>query len=126
MNNLNNITLSNIELLSKDIDLNALFNLSYDFDLLKGIIGALLKSQKALQEQIDLANIEKKGQDRVIAQLKDGILTIQVKYATREDFIEVKNQMKKVNEIYQIYDEELAKGRHLYFIKFKIFYFNRH
>ena len=36
-----------------DIDLNALFNLNYNFDLLKGIIEQLLKNQNALQNQID-------------------------------------------------------------------------
>ena len=34
-----------------DIDLNALFNLNYNFDLLKGIIETLLKNQGALQKQ---------------------------------------------------------------------------
>jgi len=26
--------------------------------------------------------------------------------------VEVKDQMKKLNEIYQVYDEELKKGKH--------------
>ena len=39
--------------LVNDIDLNALFNLNYNFDLLKGIIEQLLKNQNALQNQID-------------------------------------------------------------------------
>ena len=123
MNSLEDITLSNIELLSKEIDLNGLFNFNYNFDLLKAIIGALLKSQKSLQKQIDLANIEKKEHERAIEQLKDDIITIQEKYTTREDFIEVKDQMKKVNEIYQMYDEELAKGKYKYIIKIKFILF---
>ena len=126
MNSLEDITLSNIELLSKEIDLNGLFNFNYNFDLLKGIIGALLKSQKSLQKQIDLANIEKKEHERAIEQLKDDIITIQEKYTTREDFIEVKDQMKKVNEIYQMYDEELAKGKYKYIIKINLFYIYRY
>ena len=126
MNSLEDITLSNIELLSKEIDLNGLFNFNYNFDLLKAIIGALLKSQKSLQKQIDLANIEKKEHERAIEQLKDDIITIQEKYTTREDFIEVKDQMKKVNEIYQMYDEELAKGKYKYIIKINLFYIYRY
>ena len=37
--------------ITNDIDLNALFNLNYNFDLLKGIIEQLLKNQKSLQDQ---------------------------------------------------------------------------
>ena len=37
----------------KDIDLNSLFNLSYNFDLLKGLIEHLLTNQQKLQNQID-------------------------------------------------------------------------
>ena len=34
-------------------DLNELFNFSYNFDLLKGIIETLLKNQNNLQKQVD-------------------------------------------------------------------------
>ena len=37
----------------KDIDLNTLFNLNYNFDPLKGLIEHLLTNQEKLQNQID-------------------------------------------------------------------------
>jgi len=46
------VTTEKIKIMN-DIDLNALFNLNYNFDLLKGIIEQLLKNQNALQNQID-------------------------------------------------------------------------
>lgn len=45
--------------IEKDIDLNSLFNLNYNFDLLKGIIEELLNNQKNLKEKMD--NIEAKN-----------------------------------------------------------------
>jgi len=111
MDSSNNFPLTNIELLSSDIDLNSLFNLSYNFDLLKGIIGALLKNQQALQKQVELDKIERNNHEKEIEQLKSDIITIQEKYTTRDDFVEVKDQMKKVNEICQIYAEEFQKGK---------------
>lgn len=39
--------------IEKDIDLNSLFNLNYNFDLLKGIIEELLNNQKNLKEKMD-------------------------------------------------------------------------
>lgn len=42
--------------IEKDIDLNSLFNLNYNFDLLKGIIEELLNNQKNLKEKMN--NIE--------------------------------------------------------------------
>lgn len=37
----------------KDIDLNALFTLNYNFDMLKTILQELLKNNKALTEKVD-------------------------------------------------------------------------
>lgn len=46
------------------IDLNSLFNLTYNFDLLKGVIDALMKAQKTtnikLMEQQDSAALKDK------------------------------------------------------------------
>ena len=42
-----------------DIDLNALFNLSYSFDNLKGLLTAVLKNQDTLADK--LKNIEEQG-----------------------------------------------------------------
>jgi hypothetical protein len=39
--------------LETEIDLNSLFTLSYNFDLLKGILEALVKSQKATNQKLE-------------------------------------------------------------------------
>ena len=97
-----------------EVDLNALFNFSYNFDLLKGIIGTLLKNQQNLQKQIEFANYLNNEQDKTITSLRNEIKEIQEKYTLKQDFMEVKDQIKKVNEIYSVYDEELAKRKLIY------------
>ena len=115
MDHTNNLILSNFDsekiLLYDDVDLNALFNFSYNFDLLKGIIGTLLKNQQALKKQIELVNDENHEQNKTIIELRREILDIQGKYITKEEFVEVKDKMKKMNEIYQVFDDEMAKSK---------------
>ena len=93
-----------------DIDLNALFNFSYNFDLLKGITETLLKNQQNLQKQIEIANSINHDQDKTILALRNEIIDIKEKYSLKEDYVKVQDQMKKINEIFPFYDEELAKS----------------
>ena len=114
MDSYNNLILSNIDAdkiaIYNDADLNCLFNFTYNFDLLKGIIGALLKNQQALQKQIELANSINNEQDKTIESLKNEIIEIKEKYTLREDFVRVEDQVKKMNEIYQVFDDEIEKS----------------
>ena len=66
-------------------DLNELFNFSYNFDLLKGIIEKLLKNQQTIQKQLDAM----KEDNKVLKILKNELNT-------------TKEQMKEINEILQI------------------------
>lgn len=124
MNNSNNLLLSDFEpdkiLLYDDVDLNALFNFSYNFDLLKGIIGTLLKNQQALQKQIQQANDENHEQNKTIIELRREIIEIQEKYTPKVEFVEVKDKMKKMNELYQAFDEESTKSKYKLYKYFNI------
>jgi hypothetical protein len=114
------ILLANIEQdkikVYNDVDLNSLFNLNYNFDLLKGIIGALLKNQQFLQKQIDYVNSVNKERAKTIDFLKNEILEIQTKYTTREDFLKARDLFNKVNDMYQMFDEQKPKGKHIYIL----------
>ena len=124
MNNSNNLLLSDFEpdkiLLYDDVDLNALFNFSYNFDLLKGIIGSLLKNQQALQKQIQQVNDENHEQNKTIIELRREIIEIQEKYTPKVEFVEVKDKMKKMNELYQAFDEESTKSKYKLYKYFNI------
>ena len=122
MDSSNNLIISNIDTdkisLYNDADLNALFNFSYNFDLLKGIIGALLKNQQTLQKQIEMANYINNEQDKTILSLKNEILEIKEKFTLKEDFINVQEQVKKMNEVYQVFDDEMAKSNSIFIYLF--------
>ena len=66
-------------------DLNELFNFSYNFDLLKGIIEKLLKNQQTIQKQLDAMKEDNKELKILKNELKS-----------------TKQQMKEINEILQI------------------------
>lgn len=66
-------------------DLNELFNFSYNFDLLKGIIEKLLKNQQTIQKQLDAMKEDNK-------ELK----------ILRNELKTTKDQMNQINEILQI------------------------
>ena len=94
-----------------DVDLNSLFNFTYNFDLLKGIIGNLLKNQKVLQRQIIFGNIEKKDKDKEIESLRNEIKKMKEIFTTKEDLMNIQYQLNKINEVYQVLDEQTKKGK---------------
>ena len=70
-------------------DLNELFNFSYNFDLLKGIIETLLKNQNNLQNQLDSMKEERHEFQVLKFELKN-----------------TKEELKKINQIIQPGEEE--------------------
>ena len=94
-----------------DVDLNSLFNFTYNFDLLKGIIGNLLKNQQVLQRQIIFGNIEKKDKDKEIESLRNEIKKMKEIFTTKEDLMNIQYQLNKINEVYQVLDEQTKKGK---------------
>ena len=66
-------------------DLNELFNFSYNFDLLKGIIETLLKNQQNIQKELD--------------QMKEDHKALQL---LKFEFKEAKEELKKINDIYPV------------------------
>ena len=109
-NNNNNVILTDIDpeniTVVENLDLNALFNLSYNFDLLKGIISTILKNQETLKKQIETEKRKNDEQNRSIENLKSSILSIKENYTTNELFKGAKFQIDNVNnKIDQIHDQ---------------------
>ena len=69
-----------------DIDLNALFNLNYNFDLLKGIIETLLQNQGALQRQLDELFTSNDEKDKIIEKMEEDIKILKDTKINRTDF----------------------------------------
>ncbi len=57
-------------ILEGTIDLNNLFNLNYNFDLLKNIIDAVLKGQKGLQQKVNELEEKDTMKEKRITQLE--------------------------------------------------------
>ena len=79
-----------------DIDLNSLFNLNYNFDLLKGIIETLLKNQEAIQKQLDEVYSSNFDKDKEIENNENQIKLIKELYVDKNTF---KNLESEVNEL---------------------------
>ena len=118
----NNILIENIEpeniTLVENIDLNALFNLTYNFDLLKGTISTILKNQESLKKQIENEKRKNNDQNRTIESLKSNILLLKEKYMTKELFSSTKYQIDDINiKILQLgekithMEEEISKSK---------------
>ena len=118
----NNILIENIEpeniTLVENIDLNALFNLTYNFDLLKGTISTILKNQESLKKQIENEKRKNNDQNRTIESLKSNILLLKEKYMTKELFSSTKYQIEDINiKILQLgekisnMEEEISKSK---------------
>ena len=95
------ITSEKIKIMN-DIDLNALFNLNYNFDLLKGIIEQLLKNQNALQNQIDELYGVNSDKDKRIDSLEKEIKFLKETYVN-------KNELKAIEEDLYLIKEHLKK-----------------
>ena len=79
-----------------DIDLNALFNLNYNFDLLKGIIETLLKNQGALQKQLDELYSSNEDKDKTIQNIESEIKLLQETTVNINDFKDLKIEVEKI------------------------------
>lgn len=78
-----------------DIDLNALFNLNYNFDLLKGIIEQLLKNQNSLQNQIDELYGHNEEKDKRIEKLEKEVKYLKETYVNKTDLKEIREKLQK-------------------------------
>ena len=81
----------------KNIDLNSLFNLNYNFDILKNLAENLIENQKILQLQI--ANIckENKEKEQKIFELESNIIKIELK--NENDLEKIKELQNKHNKL---------------------------
>ena len=111
------ITTEKIKIMN-DIDLNALFNLNYNFDLLKGIIEQLLKNQNALQNQIDELFGHNGDKDKRIEALEKEVKYLKETYVSKTELKEIENDLKEIKERLQKHDIQIQESK-----KFKFLYF---
>lgn len=103
-------TIINID--NTDFDLNSLFNLQYNFDILKCLIQALAKNQKGMEQKIidieDYLNEKHQHSTRVNDRLNSNTQVANQKFKQIEFYIEKREGhevFSKVNELMPIENE---------------------
>ena len=115
------VTSDKIKLVN-DIDLNALFNLNYNFDLLKGIIEQLLKNQNALQNQIDDLYGLGSDKDKRIELLEKEIKYLKETYVNKNDIKSLEDELRKIKENLKKHDDQIDESKtYNIFLYFNIF-----
>ena len=104
------ITTEKIKIMN-DIDLNALFNLNYNFDLLKGIIEQLLKNQNALQNQIDELYGNNGDKDKRIENLEKEVKYLKETYVSKTDIKGIEDDLKEIKEHLQKHDVQIEESK---------------
>jgi chromosome segregation ATPase len=95
-----------------DIDLNALFNLNYNFDLLKGIIEQLLKNQNALQNQIDELYGNNGDKDKRIENLEKEVKYLKETYVNKTELKAIQDDLKEIKEHLQKHDIQIEESKY--------------
>ena len=109
------ITTEKIKIMN-DIDLNALFNLNYNFDLLKGIIEQLLKNQNALQNQIDDLYGLNSDKDQKIETLEKELKYLKETYVTKNDIKNIEIDIKSIKEHLKRHDDQIEESKNIILI----------
>ena len=88
-----------------------LFNLNYNFDLLKGIIEQLLKNQNALQNQIDELYGNNGDKDKRIENLEKEVKYLKETYVSKTDIKGIEDDLKEIKEHLQKHDVQIEESK---------------
>ena len=111
------VTSDKIKLVN-DIDLNALFNLNYNFDLLKGIIETLLQNQGALQRQLDDMYASNEEKDKTIEKMEEDIKLLKDAKVNRTEFKKLTTEVENIQSHLNQDDKRIDECK---FILFKLY-----
>jgi len=95
----------------KNINLNSLFNLSYNFEVLKLLIENLLANQQKLQNQINEMHRKDCERDKYTNSLLDDMKIIKETYVDKNTFNPVVDEIKEVKDNLKQHDEKFNEGK---------------
>ena len=108
--------------ITNDIDLNALFNLNYNFDLLKGIIEQLLKNQNSLQNQINDLFGANGDKDKRIENLEKEVKYLKETYVNKSQLKEIETDLKQIKEKLKVHDKLIEESKFIFLILYAYIY----
>ena len=106
--------------LMANIDLNGLFNLNYNFDLLKGVIEELLKNQQILQKRMDDMDDTFDDKNRKIAELEKEVKILKENQIDKNVITEIKNDISEIQNHLKKHDDQIDDSK-LFFIKINFY-----
>ena len=114
MDNNNDIILTDFETgilsLSKNSDLNNIFNFAYNFDLLKDVLSTIIKNQVNLKNQIHSMNEKYRTQSQIIESTKNEIIEIkQSQMEKKETFKITEEDFNKINKRIDNFEKQILK-----------------
>ena len=95
----------------KNINLNSLFNLTYNFEVLKLLIENLIANQQKLQNQINEMHRKNCQKDKYINQLLDDVKTIKESYINKDTFNPVLDEINEVKENLKQHEDKFNEGK---------------
>ena len=104
-----------------DIDLNSLFNLNYNFDLLKGIIETLLKNQESIQKQLDEVYSSNYDKNKEMENIEKQIKYIKDLYIDKGTFMKMQSEVDEIKERLNNADKRIDECK-LYLITYIFIY----
>ena len=101
--------------LMNNIDLNSLFHLNYNFDLLKGVIEELLKNQDILQNHMDKLDSSNDDKDRRIEQLEKEVKILKENQIDKKLIEQIQNDLSEIKAHLKKHDDQIDDCK-LYFL----------
>ena len=95
----------------KNINLNSLFNLTYNFEVLKLLIENLIENQQKLQNQINEMHRKDCQRDEYTNQLLDDMNTIKETYVNKDTFNPVLDEINDVKENLKQHEDKFNEGK---------------
>ena len=100
--------------LMNNIDLNALFNLNYNFDLLKGVIEEMINNQQILQNHMDNIDNSNDDKDKRIAELEREVKLLKENQIDKNLFKQIQDDLSEIKSHLKKHDEQIDDCK-LYF-----------
>ena len=109
---LKEISAGNVKVI-KELDLNDIFKLSYNFDLLKGLLTAISKNQENLKSKLEKERETNNEQSKTIELLQNDIKSMKENYITKEQYTHVNSKINEIVEQLNIIGEKSKSKKNI-------------
>ena len=91
-----------------DIDLNQLFHLNYNFDLLKNIMDQVLKNENALANRLNKMTDGNNNTNKIIEKLLERVKNLEDNKADKADVNNIKDDLEGIKKHLKTHDDQIS------------------